>query len=201
MSLKVRDEGSNKFIMDFNESSNSLMIYEYEPTTFNMSEGEYNYGLTASYTIHTVAYGSFYDTTTQTNPTASTVNLISYNSTQHSNGVSIVDNTKITVETPGTYNLQFSAQVDKTDAGSDVIDIWFRKNGNDIPWSNTRLTSQGNNDKIVASWNYIDSLDGGDYMQIAWSSPDTDVRLYAEGTQSSPTRPAIPSVILTINKI
>jgi hypothetical protein len=39
------------------------------------------------------------------------------------------------------------------------------------------------------------------YFNIMWSSADTHVGLYSEGTQSNPTRPAIPSVILTVDKI
>lgn len=200
MSLKLRDT-NNKFIMDFDETNKSIVVYEYEATTFNLSEGEYNYGLTASYNIHTIVYGSFYDTTTQTNPTASSVNLMTFNSTQHSLGVSIVDGSKISVAIPGVYNLQFSAQLEKTDAGADTIDIWFRKNGADISQSNTRITLSGNNAKHVASWNYMDVLNAGDYLQIAWSSADTDVRIYAEGAQTGPTRPGIPSIILTMNRI
>lgn len=39
------------------------------------------------------------------------------------------------------------------------------------------------------------------YCQIVWSSADTALSIYSLGTQSSPTRPATPSIILTVDKI
>ena len=60
--------------------------------------------------------GSFYDTTSQTT-TANTATLMTINSTDtpNTNGVSIVSGSKITVTYPGTYNLQFSVQIQNTD--------------------------------------------------------------------------------------
>jgi len=53
----------------------------------------------------------------------------------------------------------------------------------------------------VAAWNWIVEGLANDYFQIMWSSPDTDMRIYAEGPQSNPTRPGIPSVILTVSQV
>ncbi len=146
------------------------------------------------------SYGNFYDTTIQTNPTASTANKMRFNSTQASKSVNIVNN-DIYVDFDGLYNIQFSAQLDKTDSGIDDVDIWLRYNGIDVPWTNTRVTMAGNNSKVVAAWNFYQAMTASSYFNLMWSSPDTDVRLYAIGTQSNPTRPAIPSVILTVDKI
>ncbi len=146
------------------------------------------------------SYGNFYDTTIQTNPTASTANKMKFNSTQASKSVDVVNN-DIYVDFDGLYNIQFSAQFDKTDSGIDEADIWLRYNGVDVPWSNTRITLAGNNAKIVAAWNFYQAMTASSYFNLMWSSPDTDVRLFSAGTQSNPTRPAIPSVILTVDKI
>jgi hypothetical protein len=40
-----------------------------------------------------------------------------------------------------------------------------------------------------------------DYIEIAWSSPDTDVRLFYEASSGSPTKPAVPSVIVTVTNV
>ena len=146
------------------------------------------------------SYGSFYDTTIQTNPTASTPNKMLFDSTHTSKYVN-VSNGDITVDYEGLYNIQFSAQLDKTDSGTDTIDIWLRYNGVDVDWSNTRITLSGNNAKSVAAWNFYQAMTASSYFNIMWSSADTDVRLYSEGAQQNPTRPAIPSVILTVDKI
>ena len=145
-------------------------------------------------------YGSFFDTTTQTNPTASLANAMRFNTTDFSNGVSIVNNSRITIDSVGVYNIQFSAQLDKTDSGSDQIDIWLRKNGVNVDNSNTTAELAGNNVEEVAAWNWLVNSNSGDYYEIMWSSADTDIRLLARGTQSTPLRPAIPSVILTVSQ-
>jgi hypothetical protein len=147
------------------------------------------------------SYGSFYDTTIQTNLTASTPNKMTFNSTQIQNTVTVLNGGDVYVDYSGLYNIQFSAQLDKTDSGSDDVDIWLRYNGVDVPWSNTRITLAGNNAKVVAAWNFVQPMTASSYFNLMWSSADVDLRIYAEGTQSQPTRPGIPSIILTVDKI
>ena len=144
---------------------------------------------------------SFYDTTIQTNAGATAVNIMSFDTIDFNNDVILENGTDITVSQSGYYNLQFSAQFDKTDSGDDSVQIWFTKNGQNISNSATELFVIGNNAKFVASWNYYLSLNANDYVQVAWHSSDTNMRLFSGSTQSNPDRPAIPSVILTINKI
>jgi hypothetical protein len=152
----------------------------------------------------TGSYGSFYDTTTQTNPVANIARSMSFNSTDITNGVSISGstspfNTYIKTENAGIYNIQFSAQVDKTDGGTDDIVIWLRKNGIDLTDTATILTLPTNNSKVVAAWNWFVSSATGDYYQIIWRSADTDLKLLAEPI--SVDHPGIPSVILTVNRV
>ena len=159
---------------------------------------------TGSFNTATGSYGSFYDTTTQINPVANTPNSMSFNETAITNGVSISGsispfNTYIKTENAGVYNIQFSAQVDKTDGGTDNIDIWIRKNGIDLLDTATVLTLPTNNSKVVAAWNWFVQSAANDYYQLIWSSADTDMRLLAE--VSSSQHPGIPSVIATANRV
>ena len=152
----------------------------------------------------TGSYGSFYDTTTQTNPVANVPRSMSFDSTDITNGVSISGstnpfNTYIKTQNAGVYNIQFSAQVEKTDSGTDEIVIWLRKNGTDLTDTATTLTLSGNSDKQVAAWNWFVTSAANDYYQIIWFSADTNMRLLAETI--SATHPGIPSVILTVNRI
>jgi alpha-galactosidase len=147
------------------------------------------------------AHGSFYSTQIQTKSGTTLKNTMYFNTTDTSQGVSMVSSSRITVDLSGTYNIQFSAQFDKTDSGNDNADVWLSKNGTNIPNSNTRLELDKNNMKLVAAWNWFVKAKAKDYFQINWSSADIDMRIYAEGPQSGPTRPGIPSVILTVNQI
>jgi len=145
-------------------------------------------------------YGSFYDTTNQLNPTAS-ARPINISSTSVSSGVSIEGGNRITVDHDGIYNIQFSLQLTKSDAGNDDADIWLRYNGVDVPASNSIVTLIGNGGKGIAAWNFVQTMTASSYCQIYWHSVDTSLTIYAVGTQSSPTRPATPSIIVTVDKI
>jgi hypothetical protein len=150
------------------------------------------------------SYGSFYDTTNQLNPTASIARAININSTATASGVSIVSGNRITVNHDGIYNIQFSLQLIKTTANNGDADIWLRYNGVDVPNSNGIVTiidgSKGSN-KAITAWNFVQAMTASSYCQIYWSAADTGLTIYAVGTQSSPTRPATPSIIVTVDKI
>ena len=148
-------------------------------------------------------YGSFYDTTIQANTGGGNTGIaMTFNTTAEANGISIVDNSKISFQHGGVYNIQFSAQFDKTDSGTDEVNVWLRQNGVDVPFTDTRLTSYNNNDKFVAAWNFMQSFSAGDYAQLIWASADLSMRIYAEAASSGPPySPGIPSIILTAQQV
>ena len=145
-------------------------------------------------------YGAFYSTATQPNAGATAANAITYNQTDLSNGVSIASNSQITIANPGVYNLQFSAQLQKNTGGSDLIDLWLSKNGSNVPWTNTTSILTDNPGYSVAAWNFLVQATGGDYYELYWHSTDTSVTIHAGASGTNPTRPAIPSVILTVTQ-
>lgn len=174
------------------------MFYDPETGVMRVSDGGTPGGIILGALGSTGYVGSFHDTTTQTNPVASSVNKMRYNTTVIADGIQIANNTQIKILHVGNYNIQFSAQIDKTDSNDDNIDIWLMKNNSNVDYTNTRLIVKGNEGKYVASWNWLVSAAVNDYFEIAWSSPDDAMRLHAESGQTSPTRPGIPSVILTV---
>lgn len=143
-------------------------------------------------------YGTFYSTTTQTNPVANAVNLVTYNNTGEAFGIAVdsLNTSRLTVTAAGVYNFQFSAQLDHTGGGKAVFYFWFRRNGLDIPDSATKMVLPGPNDELVAAWNYLITMAAGDYFELVWSSPDTGATLLA-APAAAPV-PAIPSVIMTV---
>lgn len=144
-------------------------------------------------------HGSFYDTTTQTNPVANTVNLMRVNSVYDSAetvfGIS-KDTNRIYISETGVYNVAFSAQLDKTGGGATDVFIWIRVNGNSIAHSASKVVIDGPNNEIVAAWNWVLTLRAGDYIEIAWQSPDINTVLLA--APASGNIPEIPSVIITV---
>jgi hypothetical protein len=120
--------------------------------------------------------------------------------TDLANDCSIVDGTKITTNQTGVFNLQFSAQLYRTEGGTNAhVDIWFALNGVNIDNSNTRITISNNSHYLVASWNFVLAMNANDYIEIMWMPSVSTIQLQTEEEQA--LHPATPSVIATFNRI
>jgi len=146
-------------------------------------------------------YGSFSDSTTQT-LTADIAKAVTFDTTEESDGVAIgTPTSRIVITNAGTYNIQFSLQVDKTDGGQDDATIWLRVNGNDVPRTATDITVEQSARRLVAAWNFVYTFTAGQYFELVWSSHDASMRLKSEVTRTGPVRPAVPSAILTVTQV
>lgn len=145
-------------------------------------------------------FGAFSDTTTQTAASIDTAYGMVFNTTDSSNGVSIGSPTsRLVADFQGVYNVQFSAQLDKTSGGAGNIYIWLRKNGTNVPNTATTIAIQGTAARTVAAWNFIIQLEPTQYVELMWATDDTSVRILAASATS--VWPAIPSVIATLTQV
>ena len=142
-----------------------------------------------------------FDTTTQTNPSAASGNAFTYNTVVDSRGVSVVSGSMIQVENSGVYNIQFSAQLEKSSANKEDVDIWLSKNNVNVPWSATTIVVEGSSDRQVAAWNFFLSMDTNEFAQLYWHSEDLNVVALAASGHAVPAHPDIPSIILTVNNV
>lgn len=113
---------------------------------------------------------------------------------------------KITVECPGTYNIAFSLQVQSNNNDSETIDVWFRRNGVDIPDSNSVFgipprKGAGDPARTIAALNFFIDLDSQDFIEIMWHVSASNITIERFAAATSPTRPATPSAIVTIQFI
>jgi hypothetical protein len=149
-------------------------------------------------------HGAFQDSTDQTAASTTAAYAVTFNTTDFSNGVTIASNSRITVADAGIWNLQFSIQFKNTSNDGQDVDIWFRKNGTNIDNSNSRFhlsqrKSAGDPSHLIAAMNFFVSLAASDYVEIMWRTTSTDVSIEHFGTSTSPTRPAVPSAIVTMS--
>ena len=102
----------------------------------------------------------------------------------------------------GVYNIQFSSQMDKSDAGVDYVNFWLRRNGADVTESAGVISLQGNAPAyMMAAWNYLVQLVAGDVIELYWGSADVNMEIIHESAQTSPlAHPAVQSTILTITQ-
>lgn len=148
-------------------------------------------------------YGAFSSDQDQTT-TANTATLMTLNTTDFANGVSI-NSSKITVANAGIYNLQFSAQFQNTDNQIQDISIWLKQNGTDITGSTgfvsipaRKSASAGEEAHEIVGWNYYVSMAANDYIEIYWSTTLASVTIQHYPTSTGPVRPSTQSVVATM---
>ena len=149
-------------------------------------------------------YGAFQDSTDQTAANTTTAYAITFDTTDYSNGITLSNSSRLNVSQAGIYNVQFSVQFTNTTNASQDVDVWFRKNGTDIAKSNSRFgfaprKGAGDPFHTIAALNFFVSLAANDYLQIMWRTTDVGVSIEHYAASTSPTRPAVPSVIATVS--
>jgi hypothetical protein len=148
-------------------------------------------------------YGAFQDSTDQTAANTTTAYAITFDTTDYTNGVTLSNSSRLNVTNSGLYNIQFSIQFKNTTNDSQDVDVWFRKNGTNIDSSNSRFglaprKSAGDPSHTIGTINFFANLEANDYVQLMWRVSDTGVSIEHYPAGTSPTRPAIPSVIATM---
>jgi hypothetical protein len=149
-------------------------------------------------------HGAFQDSTDQTAANTTTAYAITFNTTDFSNGVTMASGSRITVADAGIWNLQFSIQFTNTTNASQDVDVWFRVNGTNAANSNSRFgfaprKGVGDPFHILGAMNYFLSLNANDYVEIMWRPTDVGVSIEQYPAGTTPTRPAVPSAIVTMS--
>jgi hypothetical protein len=197
--LPLATEQYNKAYQD--QLNNVLRLY------FNRLQNILNQMNTGSGSIDgsglRIPYGAFSSDQDQTT-TANTATLMTLNTTDFSNGVTI-SSSKITVATAGIYNLQFSAQFQNTDNQIQDMSIWLKQNGTDIAGSTGFISipahksaSAGDEAHEIIGWNYYVSMAANDYIQIYWSTTNASVTIQHYPASTGPVRPSTQSVVATM---
>lgn len=147
-------------------------------------------------------YGQFSDTTTQSG-SADTAYPMTFNTTDSSFNVTVVNGSRLSVSNTGLYNVQFSAQLHTISNESVDFSVWFAMTGSIIPNSNTDFTIEKitGGGYAVAALNFLTPITAGDYIELYYSKTTAGGRILAQGIRSNPTRPATPSVIVTLTQV
>lgn len=140
---------------------------------------------------------SFYSTVTQTHGGAGNVAIVTCNQTDFAYDISLVGSSQFTAGVSGIYNIEFSLQLVAASNNKHAY-VWLKKNGVDVAYSNTEVDLANKDYGYVAAWNFMISLNAGQYVQLAWTSDDS-VSLRA--VSPAPYGPAVPSAIVTMDLI
>jgi hypothetical protein len=144
----------------------------------------------------------------QANASTTAANSLKFDTPVITQGIEVkgTNDEQIWFEKAGQYLVTFTLQVSNRSNAIQEFEVWAGYNGENYPLSNTRFDIPARKDS--STWAHIVPAITGiftvsdpstEYLTIKWWASSTDVFLehYAAGT--SPTRPEIPSVIMTIN--
>ena len=162
--------------------------------------------ISAAANVDTAPYGEFTRNTSQTVSSANTPAAIEFDTTEESNGVYLSNNSRLNVRNAGVYNVQFSIQLASLDNAMQYADVWFRKNGVDVVRSASRFDlpirkSSTDPSHVIGTVNIFIDLAANDYVEIAGLVSSTNVSLISYAASTTPARPVIPAVIVTVNYI
>lgn len=154
----------------------------------------------------TAPFAQFLCTAGQVATAANTDYEVGLNTTIYASGVVLQNTSEVKVLNDGVYNFQFSMQFENQDNVQHDINVWFRKNGVDIPNSNSIFTVVARKSASVfgssiGTVNTFVDLVAGDFIEMVWATTNVLLIIKTTGTQTSPTRPGTPCVILTVNYV
>lgn len=159
--------------------------------------------------IHlTFPYGQFQSQTDQTAAAIDVAYAITYDASDFTGGVTLSSGSRLTVPAAGVYNVTYSLQFKNATNDVQDIDIWLRKNGTDIPDTNSRFSisprkSSGNPSHLITTTSVMAELAANNYVEVMFHVTSTSVSLehfpavtYSAGV--SPAHPATPSAIVQV---
>lgn len=177
------DQNSNVLRLFFNRIVNSLN------TLFSTDDGgKFLY----------TPRGSFYSTQDQTAAATNTGYAVTLNNTNYSSNVTLSNNSRINVANAGVYHFDVTLQLEHNNSSETSVTIWEEKNGTAIPYSGHKFDVKGNDDYVI-HWGFTVVLAANDYIEVYWSTGDTQLNLHTEAA-SSP-HPGLPSASIDVSYV
>ena len=145
-------------------------------------------------------YGAFYDHTDQSATSINTGKAITWNTTAHSNNISIgTPTSRIVFAKAGRYYISFTAQLNSTSASTKAFWFWPKLNGTDVAGSTMKITMHANDETKTVSRSGIFQVSANDYLESYFAVDDTGSTLQHYAAESF--APAVPSVSLTVMSV
>jgi hypothetical protein len=144
-------------------------------------------------------YGTFSSALTQTATAINTPKAVTFETTDISSGVRMVNSSRVTTDSAGLYSFDFRLQLTSSNSAQKNMYIWARKNGTDITRSSSKVTLVGNGVELVPSWSFTVSMQPGDYFELMYAVDDTAILINAPA--STTFCPATPSATIRVSQI
>jgi len=155
----------------------------------------------------TTVFASASHSATQTAETINTATPVKFDTNNFIENLThstTVNNSEFTIDISGVYSISVGLQLAHTGGGSSTIHAWMQVDTGsgfvDVP--NSGVTQDlSNNDTRVLVLNGIGRWDVGNIGRVMWYTTNLAGQLVAAPASVSPARPAVPSVIMTVQKV
>lgn len=137
------------------------------------------------------------DSTDQAISNTAVAQVITFDTDVHHHGITRTSASRFTITVAGSYLIAFSGVA--TGATGKKIEVWLRVNGDDVANSNTDYTFKTTGATTVISVTFIQHFAANDYFEFWTWGDSTNCQWEATAAGESPTRPAVPSIIITCN--
>lgn len=140
--------------------------------------------------------GSFYSTQDQLAASTNTGYGVTFNSTHHSDSITLSNNSRINVTHAGTYQFSVTLQIEHNNSSEATVTVWEKRNGTtDTPYSGHLFDVKGN-DFYVVNWVFTRHLEANDYIEVYWATTDTQLNLHSEAATA--LHPGVASATIDV---
>ena len=142
----------------------------------------------------------------QANPSITGANQLIFDQEVIVQGIEVRNTDEVWFEKTGQYLVTFRLQVSNRSNAVQEFEVWAGYDGTNYPLSNSRVDVPARKDSstwghavIAVSGIFTVTNPSTEYLTIKWWASSTDVFLEHYPAGTTPTRPEIASVIMTVN--
>jgi hypothetical protein len=139
------------------------------------------------------------DSTDQAIANVANAQVITFDTDVHHKNITRTSSSRFTITKRGSYLITFSGVAVGTTGKR--LEFWLRINDVDVASSNTPYMFKGTATSAVVACSFIQYFAANDYFEFWTWGDDVTCKWDATAAAGSPTRPAIPSIIMTCNYV
>lgn len=152
--------------------------------------------------VSVMPYAVASDTTTQSIANIANAQVVTFNTSELLSGITRTSTSRYTIVTAGVYGIILSAVANlAAQPGNKHLELWLRVDGSDVARSNTRIELVNSNVETVLAVDLVYKFTAGQYFEIWTWGDSTNCQWLATAAAAGPTRPASPSIIMTVKMI
>lgn len=193
---RVRTQLQHKF---GNESADVDGVFLYDPEIDQVVVSSNGVFEPLSYGFNN--YAAFYTTATLTAASTNTATAIDWDNTAFAVGIDVDDthDSRLVFSRAGTYQIDFTCELQSGNSNSKTIYIWPRINGVDVPFSTMVHSVKNSGESKVITRSGIFEVDADDYLEAYFAVTDTGLTI--DGSAATVFAPAAPSASIVISEL